>query len=700
MIKRFMFLICAFALAFSISIASATISFNRVYLNDSDNFYSNYSGNDVIHVLVNVTNTSTIISFYANFTNLTTSCGDSGIVNLSYIGNGIWNASCNVGNQATISDFVGGGISLVAINLTGSLTVDNSLRAVLYNITTPVMPQGCQRFGYLTTNFTSVSDFARVNFIIHIQNNFTCMVGQMGISGPPSLSKEYLDVMIMNLTSVNLSTPEQAQKLSNLPSYLTLNISPPKVFPNIAKIFVNSTGFAALDTNASIKLLNLPFVSIPNVSAEEPNELIDVSWVSNGFDNGFQIITGNLTINVGGFSGYNATDVVKPNITIISPTNSYINTTNFVLNISANGTGTELSKLTINITNSSGQVNFTIYNASVNSANCANTSLGGDFYYCSLTITLSAGSYTINVTAWDYGGESPGNTKNLAQALTIDTTAPVLTSIDEDPSTTSATISYSASEDVNVTVKYGTSAGSLVYNKTVSDYDNSDSFSITGLTADETYYYNITICDRANNCVTNGTYSFTTDEEEEEDGDSSSTSGGGDFWIITYPITDSQFKNGTTKLLKKGYRMKVIIGGAYHYVGIVKLTSSKATINVSSTPQQAELEEGESAKFDVTGDRYYDILVTLNAVNSIAANISIKYINELMPSTTTLSTNATSNATIMTIEETGEKGAEQEEGIPLYKNKIFWAIIGVVVIAAAIFGYQYRKKIRKKLGYE
>ncbi len=674
-----------------------------------DNFYSPYE--TWINVSTNATVTGagdSIVSVKANFTAInSTACG-SGYLNLSYTG-GYWIGNCSVStfftNASQITP-IRGNITFVVENSTGNFSslqqMGSPLVILMHNLGVPNMSDaaGCTKAGSKTTNMssTSITNFANVtNYLIHVQINFTCLTGGTFRGANQDL---FNDAVLINLTSINMSSSDIGTKLSNLRTTVQVNITSPRTF-GASRIDVNTTAFSELNSAGWVTLYHLPLVAVQEASIGGDNiaKLFGFSRIPNGFTSTLNVSSMNLSLQIIGFSGYNVSDNAVPTMSIITPGTTK-NSTSFMLNISINGTGTELSKVIINITNTSGQVNFTMYNYTVNTAKCNATTNGGEFYYCAQNMTLSAGTYSINVTAWDYGGVSPGNVNTAVQALTIDTTAPTLNSISHDPSTTSVTISYNASEEVNVSVSYGTT-NSLGLNKTISAYDDVDSFSISGLTADEPYYYNITICDRSNNCARNGTFHFDTDAETSEDGGDGGGGTGSDFWITSYYLTDSQFEDGATRLLKVGYRIKMKIGRIYHSVGVVKLTSSKATINVSSDPQQEVLEEGESAKFDVTDDKYYDILVILNEVNSTMANITIKSINETMPSTTTsLTGNVTGNRSITTAEGTAGEGAEEETGTSFLTNKWFWIAVGVIVVVGVAAGYKYRKKLRKNLGYE
>lgn len=798
--KLFLGLFALIGIMSLIGLISAAAVINSVVVNgtsSSDYFFSNYSGNNIIQVVANISGMTSSGLVTANFSSFggTINCGlGSAVVNMTNASYGgeIYNGTCDVGDEATVSNFSAiSPIIVTAVNASHanpSIAVNTNTLAILYNMTTPLMPQGCQRFGPQTTNFTSVLDFARVNFVIHIQNNFTCMIPT---GGPPGLYGDWKDVMILNLTSVNLSTPAQAALLGQLPQAINLSIARPKSFPGYSRIFVDSGFFAALNTNASIKLIGLPFTTKPNVTGDNPSELMGTSWASNGFDAGFDVVTGNLTINVTGFSGYNATDNIPPLINFNSPAAAAnVSSGTVVLGAFVNGTGTEPSYISIN--NLSGGSAY-IYNetSGANSAGCQNISSDGETRNCTIYFAVSSlqeGANTITVSVIDYGGTSgnsnsstrtfnvdrigpavtvysPTNYINTTSVLfnisaidattasascwmtlnggaanqtmtksgnyfnytnssialgnylaayycndtlgninssvttnfTIEQTAPTLSSQSANPSTTSASISYTASEAVNVTINYGTTT-SLGSSTASSGYSSSSSVSITGLTDNEKYYYNITICDQAGNCATNGTFDFTTDEETSGGGDG----GGGDytpaFWSMTYLPGEDELESGYSKQLLKKERVRINIDGDYHYVGIIDLSSTSVTINVSSTPQTAVLSIGETKKFEVTDDDYFDLSVELNSIDESKANLTIYYIYEKMTGEEIAESLAAKTGA--TINETGAGADGATEGgetasSPFYKRALFWIVFVLVLIAAGI-GY-YLKVLKPKM---
>ena len=100
--------------------------------------------------------------------------------------------------------------------------------------------------------------------------------------------------------------------------------------------------------------------------------------------------------------------------------------------------------------------------------------------------------------------------------------------ISSSPSTTSATVTVSGvNESVNVTVFYGTVVGTLSSTARETDFNNSQTVSLSSLTASTQYHYNISICDYNGNCVKNGTYNFTTSAAASTSSSTSSSSSGG-----------------------------------------------------------------------------------------------------------------------------------------------------------------------------
>ncbi len=153
--------------------------------------------------------------------------------------------------------------------------------------------------------------------------------------------------------------------------------------------------------------------------------------------------------------------------------------------------------------------------------------------------------------------------------------------------------------------------------------------------------------------------------EEDTPPSGTSPSAGELDWIITYYVTDENFGEGYTKELSVKHRLRVKVDGEGHYVGLVGITDEKATINVTSDPQQREFSIGDEAKFEVTGDNYYDIHIKLNGIRNNKANITVTQLHEEI-----------------TAEEQPKEPEVEEETTtePIPENYNIWVIVVVIVI--------------------
>jgi len=141
-----------------------------------------------------------------------------------------------------------------------------------------------------------------------------------------------------------------------------------------------------------------------------------------------------------------------------------------------------------------------------------------------LVDTSKGYNLTFNVT--DLGDNV--NTYSIFTFNISDNTSPSVTSaITSSPSTTSATVTLNANETVNVTVMYGTANGTLSSTAHATDFNISQTVSITSLSASTKYYYNTSVCDFDGNCDGNGTFSFTTSAAAAAASTTTSDSGGG-----------------------------------------------------------------------------------------------------------------------------------------------------------------------------
>ena len=675
-----------------------------VTLEESDSFISDNATNNRITVLVNATDeVSGVAEVLVNFSVIP---GNGlGIVSADFdAGTGLWNASAII-IDASVFDFQNFTISVSATdNAANALTGPNTVTVVLYNMTMPPSdPSGCTAFGSLTTDMSEETDFSDVNFLNEIQLNGSAACNIFGQALP--WGGTFQTVLLLNFTSVDMSDPASGALLSQLMDAIQVNITLPGQFGD-SRIFVDSAFFSALNTSTRLTFYGLPFTAVPTVVADDLAEQAGISaitWAS-AFDPNYNYTTGNLSFTVVGFSGYDVADNATPTVAINYPTSGLNTTDNTTLiNVTLNGTGSPISQATFFI----GGTLYGYYNATGNTANCLNTTVGGELYTCIFsTSALTDGAKTLTVVAYDYGGDSPGNNANatrsfrvdaigpsvtvtspsadeyvqptyeitgtvsdvgtgilsvvisvngtvvgnatvngtawnytrasahgrvenitanatdlsdnaVAAAVTgilVDGVGPIFSSIASDPSTTSAVITWTTDEAANESVNYGTTTG-LGTTSVSATYDTSHSRTLSSLSADTTYYYNLTSCDQATNCNTTGPLTFTTDETSGGGG-----SGGGAFVpapaLASAPKAVSLSRYGSYKFLAKGSTEQ-------HTLTIKEIRSDGVLFLLRSTPIEVFLKAGETKEIDVTGDTKPDVSLTLMSFSTQTAFIKI-----------------------------------------------------------------------------
>lgn len=141
---------------------------------------------------------------------------------------------------------------------------------------------------------------------------------------------------------------------------------------------------------------------------------------------------------------------------------------------------------------------------------------------------------------------------------------------------------------------------------------------------------NVTIDDSDDGSDDNETSSDTDDESEDP---SSSGSSGLAYWQLTFPADSKDFSvsDPIIRDLSPRQRVRISFDGESHSIGITKVNSDSAIVNVSSLSQQALLKIGQSARFELNGDSYYDLIVSLLGIESGRARIEAMYIHEEIP---------------------------------------------------------------------
>lgn len=175
------------------------------------------------------------------------------------------------------------------------------------------------------------------------------------------------------------------------------------------------------------------------------------------------------------------------------------------------------------------------------------------------------------------------------------------------------------------------------------------------------------------------------DDSTTESSSDASSNSSNVFWSQTYIRADKELSQYATVNIKlrTRERVRVKVDGLNHHVGVISLTSTSAKVNVSSISQQATLDLGGSEKFEVTGDNYYDVLVTLNKIANNTANITVMYIHEIKTATSTVvqQTSGTARTLSATQNQTNATLAGVTKAKSTGSGKTWFGILAMVMLS-------------------
>ncbi len=181
---------------------------------------------------------------------------------------------------------------------------------------------------------------------------------------------------------------------------------------------------------------------------------------------------------------------------------------------------------------------------------------------------------------------------------------------------------------------------------------------------------------------------------------STSSSGGGSggtssFWTTTIGKDSQDIKDYTEKgldiSLKEKERVRIKVNNEQHHVGIIGLTNTQITINISSTSQQATLSIGESKDFELNDDNTYDITIKLNDIKNLKANLTIlSTTKKVEPSQQADESQELESQTAT--DSTQDESSNEKEGVSL--KTIIISIILIILILVIFFFLS--KKIKEK----
>ncbi|MFH1064383.1 MAG: right-handed parallel beta-helix repeat-containing protein [Candidatus Woesearchaeota archaeon] len=340
---------------------------------------------------------------------------------------------------------------------------------VLYNMTLlSGDPEGCGNIVAGSTNFALEDDWNDIDIILLIDMNFSlaCDIPAMAVDNQSHRVAKF------NFTGMDMNSEAAFQQLGQFMESVDVEITPEGQFGN-SRISLNSSALVDFNTTSVITMYGLPFDSMPTVlgdygTADNGTSISYVKYVDT--DTGY--ILGNLTFTVQGFSGYNVSDTANPSITVNAPAPNMttVGGSTPLVNFTVNGTGTQVSWVQVYLDGTGYSYNPADSRYEVT---CNASSLGSELYYCNLTSSLDDGAHTLNITAFDYGGDA-GNSNNTVWIFTTDSSRP---SVTNNQTNSSGTIRSTDSVLLNVTatdstnVSNVTAGGVLMSNHTASGYN-------------------------------------------------------------------------------------------------------------------------------------------------------------------------------------------------------------------------------------
>ena len=284
---------------------------------------------------------------------------------------------------------------------------------------------------------------------------------------------------------------------------------------------------------------------------------------------------------------------------------------------------------------------------------------------------LSDSVYTYNVSAND---SATNEESTESRVFYIDSDAP------------SASLSFESSTRSSIKVDFSCSDFGVSGEKSCDISSDSGEVSgneITGLSCDQSYEITVKAEDNAGNTVS-VSETFSTRDCSESSGATSEPL----FWQTTYVEDKEELRNigEISRNMSEKERMRIKVDGSTHHIGVLSIESSRVTIEVSSDPQEESLSEGETGRFNLNDDGYYDVSVQIVSIESDKASVIVSSIREEVEAETAETTGLDDSESDL-IEETEEIEDEQKS------NALRW-IVGIIILvlaAAGIVFYLMRK---------
>lgn len=322
---------------------------------------------------------------------------------------------------------------------------------------------------------------------------------------------------------------------------------------------------------------------------------------------------GNYNITI---TTLNATGSYMSNLSVVVNDTTVPSSVEFVDPTNASGANLSSSSLFANLTfvdnGVVGVATIRVFNTTglVNATNSSSSPF-------SITFSLPNGRYQLNATVNDsFGNENV----SVTRTITLDTTAPTANlTCDEESVNVDDELTCSCS---------GTDALSGVRSTSYTENPDTDE---TG-----TFTTTCTVTDYSGNTATSD-FEYTVDNSRRSGDSGAGSSTSTTTWTNTVRSDDAELstKGDVRSTLSVRQRVQIRVGGDTHHVGVKSITTTSAVIEIASTPQQVTFNTGETKKFDLDEDNYYDMEVTLESIESSRATVVIRALHEQISAATT-----------------------------------------------------------------
>jgi len=277
----------------------------------------------------------------------------------------------------------------------------------------------------------------------------------------------------------------------------TVSISKP-----VDGIVVRSTTSISAEALDNVKVIGVQFVlDGENLSSEDTVSPYSVSWNASMTNEGIHTLaaiardasgnhTTSLPVSI-------TVDTTAPIISAGAPSGTLnINTDSVALSFTTDENATCKYSATAGVSYTRMTNSFT---------------LNGSTAHSEIVSNLTAGNHTYYVKCRDDIGNTNTNdyiiSFNIPQAL--DTTSPVISEVAQNSSETTATVTWKTNEQSDGLINYGKTTD-YGFSSALSTFATSHTVSLTGLTPDTTYHFQLVSKDRAGNEVASGDFIFTT----------------------------------------------------------------------------------------------------------------------------------------------------------------------------------------------